>query len=389
MTSTELHASVYRELLRAVAAGASYSEVAELAARHAMAAMDADGASVTRLSRDELVYAAALGSISGVVGRRLRVSDSFSGSVVRSGKAVRFDPGSAAENTRARARGDKIRSGIIAPVMAGTTVLGTFGVASNKTDHFDAEDEAVIDELAKFLSITLQTVADRNRADEAEQFATLGRLAAGLAHEVNNPLTWVSGGLTELRDVLSGGDGRDPMIVLDEVRDGIDRVAGFVREIREIARRDDAGPREIIDPVDELFEGAAHVNARLEHATIEVDIPDDLGTVSVPPGRLRQVLISLLHNSADATATLESPNIVVAARADHAKLYVRVIDNGPGVPESIATRIFEPFFTTKPRAMGMGLAQAARFCRDIGAQLRLVPRDDGCEFEVTLPIAGK
>jgi signal transduction histidine kinase len=219
----------------------------------------------------------------------------------------------------------------------------------------------------------------------AEKLASVGRLAAGVAHEVGNPLAAIGNYVEVLRR-----KGADPAIV-EALERETDRIDGIVRSLLDYAR-----PRaDRHEPVD---------LARLAHAAVEllqrqgvlrdlaltVDVAAD--TPSVPGDRsaLEQVLVNLLLNAADAAGAGGRVRLVVSRDAAGAAELV-VADSGPGVPPEDAARIFDPFFTTKDpgRGTGLGLAIVARTVEDHGGRIRVErAAEGGAAFALTLPADG-
>jgi len=193
----------------------------------------------------------------------------------------------------------------------------------------------------------------------------VGTLAAGVAHEINNPLAYVCSNLTYLGEQLAGDcvapealpELRD---VVAETQEGASRVSAIVQDLKTFARSDENrfGPVE----VHQVIEGALRLvrndliyRARLERAL------EPVPPVRGNSGRLGQVVVNLLVNAIQALPKKESHDnrIRIATRTDGPdKVVVEVEDNGPGMGPEVIERIFDPFFTTKPVGVGTGLGLA-------------------------------
>ncbi len=226
----------------------------------------------------------------------------------------------------------------------------------------------------------------------SEKLAGVGQLAAGVAHEVGNPLSAVMG-YTELLEDRS----------LDEATaaDLADRILTQLRRIREIIRqlldysREDA--RQQPGPVD--LKATVHEAAQLVQATtpgsglqVEIDVDETLRARAVP-GELSQALVNLLLNASRAMAehAVDEPAVQVRAHAEDTIVILTVADEGPGVDPEVADKIFDPFFTTRQpgEGTGLGLAITHRIIERAGGEIRLLAPGEsgGATFEIRLPRA--
>ncbi len=215
----------------------------------------------------------------------------------------------------------------------------------------------------------------------SEKMAALGRLVAGVAHELNNPISFVFGNMYALRrygqaitTYLAALDGESDAAARDSLRrslkidhiladigplvDGTLEGAERVRDIVQDLRRFSASQEEMPDRFDavRLIVTAADwvAKARRTPPELALDLPESLELVG-RQGPLHQIVVNLLENAADAIAERPEGRIVVAARAEQGRAVLTVDDNGPGVAAEIRDKIFEPFFTTKPVGSGTGL----------------------------------
>ncbi len=226
-----------------------------------------------------------------------------------------------------------------------------------------------------------------------EKLAGVGRLAAGVAHEVGNPLAAILG----YAEILLSDSADRPLAPavrresLERVRTETERIQRIISELLEYARP----PAETPEPVDlraTLVAALAlvRVQARFHGVEARLEFAPELPPVRATTGRLTQLLLNLLLNAADAMEGTGA--IVVDGRRDGGRVILGVTDDGPGVPVEHRARIFDPFFTTKEpgRGTGLGLAVCAAIAESYGGTVRLVAREAGlrgARFELTLPVA--
>jgi PAS domain S-box-containing protein len=242
-------------------------------------------------------------------------------------------------------------------------------------------------------------VTDRKRLEtqlvQADRLAALGIMAAGVAHEINNPLAYVMLNLEWIARKLPGVAQEPESIAglvatLDEVRQGAQRVSAIVRELRSFSRADGETRR----PVDlaEVVRAAIKLTGHeIRHRARVTTSFDPVRHVWANEARLEQVVINLLMNAAQAMpeAQAESNEIRVNVREDaDAHAVLEVADNGEGIPADVQSRIFDPFFTTKPVGIGtgLGLSICHGIITSLGGQIAVYSEPgQGATFRVVLP----
>jgi signal transduction histidine kinase len=224
------------------------------------------------------------------------------------------------------------------------------------------------------------------RALRAERLAAVGTLAAGLAHEVRNPLNSALLQLQVLRRRMdrpnASRETLEPIATL--VEDEIRRLEHLVTDFLSFARPRPLDLRatdlvEVFRSVQDFVAPELEANG----ITVQIDVAAALPALHVDPERLRQVLQNLVRNAVEAMGS--GGKLTLRARAAGAAVEIDIADTGPGFPE--ATPVFDAFFTTKPKGTGLGLSIVHRIVSDHGGTLRVRSRPGDTCFTISLPIA--
>ena len=242
------------------------------------------------------------------------------------------------------------------------------------------------------------------RLEEAERFAALGRLAATVGHEINNPLAFLMINVDVVsRDIQEiaarSGTGKVSADrqeldhlgeLLSDCRVGLERIRDVVGNLQSLSRPPQPR-REPFSMNDVLDRALAIGRHKAEHRATIVRRYADLPPVVGDPSALGQVFLNLLLNAADALPIGHATDnqIVVTSRADGAGVVVEISDTGPGIPAHVLPHLFEPFFTTKPmgEGTGLGLSISWRIVTDHGGRIEAANnRDRGATFRVVLPV---
>jgi PAS domain S-box-containing protein len=232
--------------------------------------------------------------------------------------------------------------------------------------------------------------------ERTERLAALGTLAAGVAHEVNNPLAYVGANLHFLRDALQPA--ALPPDALGDLRRAVDEAIGGTVRVREIVAglkqfaAPAAGTPGPVDVRAELLAAVGMTRNEIAHrARLAVELPEALPAVTAGPAELGQVFVNLLVNAAHAIPDgAIDAEVRLAARAEGARVIVEVGDTGVGIPPELLSQVFDPFFTTK--AVGAGTGLGLSVCHGIvnaaggTIEVESVP-GHGSTFRVILPAA--
>jgi signal transduction histidine kinase/CheY-like chemotaxis protein len=244
---------------------------------------------------------------------------------------------------------------------------------------------------------TLRDVRDRLRAEATERLASLGTLAAGVAHEINNPLAYVLANLAYVAESLEtpafGEVGDEERRALAEAIHGAERVRDVVRSLRAYSRAGE-GPPARVDVAAELRGALRLVGNTIQHRARVVEEIGDAPPVLSRGNELGQVLVNLLVNAGQA-ARADAPGgaeiVVRCFTAPDGRAAIEVSDNGVGIPAELQGRIFEPFFTTKAvgEGTGLGLSICHGIVTRLGGTIGFESEPGaGTRFTMLLPAAG-
>jgi len=224
-------------------------------------------------------------------------------------------------------------------------IIITFVAAWHLTDRIDKAN-AAREELSRAFM-------------RSAKLASVGELATGLAHEINNPLAIISAEQTNIADLveMAGDRLEDRQQILDSVKrskEHIQRCAGITKKMLQFGRKHET-TLELTDLAPHLKEIVNFMqrHANVHNVKISIEIEDNLPEVLFDPIELEQVLVNLINNSIDALT--DGGDIFLKVYKEGEQVHLEVSDNGEGIPPENMDRIFEPFFTTKPVGKGTGL----------------------------------
>jgi two-component system C4-dicarboxylate transport sensor histidine kinase DctB len=229
---------------------------------------------------------------------------------------------------------------------------------------------------------------------QAERLALLGQLSAGITHELGQPLTALRALADNGRLLLERGRLQQAGDNFAAITGLAERMGRITAQLKSFARKSPAmSPTPML--LHEAIDGACELlSTRLaaEQVSLRAQVPEDL-QVQCDGHRLEQVLVNLVANAIDALRGLDGDKqVAVSCMRDpqrRGRVLLRVSDNGPGIPPSLAERLFEPVFTPKPpgEGLGLGLVISSHIVHEFGGTLRALPSENGAVFEFDVPEA--
>lgn len=220
------------------------------------------------------------------------------------------------------------------------------------------------------------------------RLATMGELAASIAHELNNPLATVS---LRIEMLMMGMPEDDPnQQVLQVIENEVDRMAKLVANLLQFSRRNtpQGSTLDIREEIESSLE-LIQYHLKKQAITVVLDFPSDLPLIQADRQHLRQLFLNLFTNAADA---MQGSGTLTIRVHHNEKVQIEVIDTGVGIEPGHLAKVMEPFFTTKPqnKGTGLGLPICQRIAREHGGELKLASEPGrGTTVLVTLPIQSK
>jgi len=227
-----------------------------------------------------------------------------------------------------------------------------------------------------------------------EKMANIGRLAAGVAHEINNPLQMIlaqAGWIEELlpeEDPATLKNLEEYQQTIKKIKHHVQRAATITHRLLGFARKINA-EQEQVQINDVVEETLSFLEKEAKHNNIAVDLKLDpqLPTTMTEGHRLQQILLNLIDNALDAIG--HDGKVAITTNHDGRDIAIQIADNGPGIPPEVMKRIWDPFFTTKEqgKGTGLGLAISQNIIRTLGGSIEVESKTgEGTVFTVKVPI---
>jgi signal transduction histidine kinase len=383
--------SVLYGIARQLVAVPDTEEVLSKIVQESARLLKADAACLRLVEGSELVVRAETGTGTGAMMRsRVGTCEGPSGTVVTTGRPLVVE----------HLADDEFGSFLGAPLKANERILGALNVFTTAPRRFRDDEIALLSALADQAAIALlkeQLTIERQRTEEAlrqhEKLASMGQLLAGVAHELNNPLSVIIGSAHLLGDQVASDAARSGV---RRIADAGQRCARIVNTFLSLARKQPAlrervNLNAVIDSALELL------GAHLRGANIDVvrDFDASLPEIWGDPHQLLEVVLNLASNARDAMLERRGRRelrVTTRCQADVGRVTAEISDTGPGIPEDVQRKIFDPFFTTK--AVGQGTGLGLSVCHSIVERhkgtLRVVSQlGAGATFSVELPLEAR
>ena len=239
-----------------------------------------------------------------------------------------------------------------------------------------------------------ERLRQNERMFRAEQLATMGQFAAGIAHELRNPLTVIRSTVQYLASDFA--EDTDQRKLANDILHEVDRLNNIVSNLLSLAQPAESKPEQIDIPqeIDHCLD-FIEAKAKSQNVRLETDFENDLPKLAFDPAELRQLLLNVIMNGLQAmpkggVLSIKAHKLAEAnldSTSGGKKILIEVEDEGPGIPAHLRGKVFEPFFTTKPGGTGLGLAICNSIVKRYNGEIWVdEAKNGGTEVKIALPV---
>jgi len=239
-----------------------------------------------------------------------------------------------------------------------------------------------------------ERLRQNERMFRAEQLATMGQFAAGIAHELRNPLTVIRSTVQYLASDFA--EDTDQRKLANDILHEVDRLNNIVSNLLSLAQPAESKPEQIDIPqeIDHCLD-FIEAKAKSQNVRLETDFENDLPKLAFDPAELRQLLLNVIMNGLQAmpkggVLSIKAHKLAEAnldSTSGGKKILIEVEDEGPGIPAHLRGKVFEPFFTTKPGGTGLGLAICNSIVKRYNGEIWVdEAKGGGTEVKIALPV---
>ena len=223
-----------------------------------------------------------------------------------------------------------------------------------------------------------------------DKMSSLGRVAAGIAHEIRNPLSGINIYLSTLQKIYDRADSFDKVKgILGQLQSASGKIESVIRRVMDFSKPGEPRfvPISINQPIKEAIQ-LSSVTLRKSGIKFEKELSEDLPQCKADPHLIEEVILNLITNAAEAMKGVEvDKKIEITSSMGNKCILIKVSDSGPGIPSNLKGKIFDPFFTTKDSSTGIGLSMSHRVITDHGGSLSVgQSKWGGAEFVIEIPI---
>ena len=219
---------------------------------------------------------------------------------------------------------------------------------------------------------------------------SLGRVAAGIAHEIRNPLSGINIYLNTLEKIYDRAESLDKIKqILGQIQSASSKIESVIKRVIDFSKPSE--PKLVLTDINQPIEEAINLSSvtlRKSGIKIEKILTNDLPLCHIDPLLIEEVILNLVTNATEAMKNMDGVKIIkVTSSMKKNRILIRVSDSGPGVNPGLKDKIFDPFYTTKNSSTGIGLSLCHRIITDHGGSLWVsTSKLGGAEFVIEIPI---
>jgi two-component system NtrC family sensor kinase len=388
---------IFKDISKSVHSSTDVHEVLDLVVRKTTEALNAKGSilRILNLVTEELELSAAYGLSARYLSKGHVSSKKIITELCKQNKAIIIED--VLKDARVQypkeAREEGIRTMLDIPLTLGDHIVGVLRIFFSEKRNFSEEElsfaTSIADQCACAIDKARLIARQRNQYDhlalQTERLSSLGRMAAGIAHEINNPLAGILLYSTNLvKKVPKDGPLKEGLEII--IHETI-RCRGIIQELLEFSREQE--PKKVLANVNEIIEKALSIlenEFRLHHIHLEKRLATDIPEMLLDVNQMEQVFVNFLLNAIEAIEDQGAVTIRSRTEPDKKSVIVEIKDSGVGIPQEHMDRIFEPFFSTKAKGTGLGLAVNYGIIEKHQGQIQISsPPGQGTRVAVRLP----
>lgn len=282
----------------------------------------------------------------------------------------------------------QLASVVIPVIDARAELVGMLFLGDDRiAEPFSAEEVQILRTVGAQIAVVLENTQGHLRIKERDRLAAMGEMAAGLAHEIRNPLGSIKAAVQLMQPQASKGTTEDEYLAI--IAEEVDRLDRVVRNFLDYARPG-KGASELVDPREAVQRTLQILQSDLPASVkVHFDAETDVPQVRMDPAHLRQVVMNLIRNAVEAMDAKGNITVVVQRKTSGPSMAEIVVrDSGPGIDAKLVPKLFTPFVTTKAHGTGLGLAISQRLVASAGGRIELRTQSGrGTTFVVALPAA--
>ncbi|MBZ4681939.1 MAG: two-component system, NtrC family, sensor kinase [Thermodesulfobacterium sp.] len=269
-------------------------------------------------------------------------------------------------------------------------------ISSTEGGYYYTHLYPVFDQTGKVIKVVhyVEDVTEKKKIEEqmaiTEKLAAIGQLAAGIAHEINNPL---GGIILCLNNVIrSSMDEKTKNQHIKLINQGLSRIQNIIKVLLDFSRTTELNLRvcEIKDLIENVLK-LINYYLKEKNIKLKIELEQKLSPVYLDSNKIEQVLLNLILNAVDAMENSEEKVLTIKVYHKDGKMFIEVSDTGSGIPPHVAEKVFDPFFTTKPlgKGTGLGLFISKSIVEQHGGKIWFTTSEKGTTFVVEIPLEGR